>query len=140
MYIFKDDKYSRIDGVLFEIFCSVYKMCCKIDVNILVKFIDYFVILLKVMIDDYLNEVIILVGWRVGCEKLIFFCFFFGLVDLLGIVVVILKSILGEELMVVILDFWFILIFIGMLLLFSGIVMWVLVRSFIDLVWKWIMR
>lgn len=83
------------------------------------------------MIDQYLEEIIIFVGWRVGFEKLIFLCFFVGLVYLFGMVIVVQRSILGEEFLVVILDFWLIVIFIGMLLFFSGIVMWVLVRELV---------
>lgn len=139
-YIFKDDKHSRIDGALPEILRSVYKTCCKTDANISAKFIDYPATSLKTTIDDYSNEVIIPVGRRVGREKSIFLRPFLGLVDSPGIAVVTLKSIPGEELMAAILDSWPILIFIGMSLSLSGIVMWALVRSFIDLAWKRITR
>ena len=53
-------------------------------------------------------------------------------VDSPGITVIAQKSIPGEELMAAILDSWRILIFIGMSLSLSGIVMWALVRSVID--------
>lgn len=134
-YIFKDEKHSEIDGALPEILRSVYKTCCKTNAKISAKLIDY-PTSLKATIDDYSNEVIIPVGRRVGREESIYLHPFLGLVDSPGIAVVAQKSIPGEELMAAILDSWPILIFIGMSLSLSGIVMWALVRSFIDLTRK----
>ena len=71
-------------------------------------------------------------GRRVDREESIFLHPFLGLVDSPGIAVIAQKSIPGEELMAAILDSWPILIFIGMSLSLSGIVMWALVRSVID--------
>ena len=130
-YIFKDEKPSEIDGALPEILRSVYKACCKTNAKISAKLIDY-PTSLKTTIDDNSNEVIIPVGRRVGREESIFLHPFLGLVDSPGIAVIAQKSIPGEELMAAILDSWPILIFIGMSLSLSGIVMWALVRSVID--------
>ena len=126
-YIFKDDKHNEIDGALPEILRSVYKTCCKTNAIISAKLIDYPAESLKETIDDHSNEVIIPVGRRVGLEKSIFLRPFLGLVDSPGVAVVAQKSIPGEDLMAAILDSWPILIFIGMSLSLSGIVMWALV-------------
>ena len=134
-YIFKDDKNSEIDGALPEILRSVYKTCCKTNAKISAKLIDY-PTSLKATIDNHSDQVIIPVGRRIGREKSIFLRPFLGLVDSPGIAVVAQKSIPGVELMAAILDSWPILIFIGMSLSLSGIVMWALVRSFIDLARK----
>ena len=134
-YVFKDEKHSEIDGALPEILRSVYKTCCKTNAKISAKLIDH-PASLKATIEDYRNDVIIPVGRRVGREESIFLHPFLGLVDSPGIAVIVQKSIPGEELMAAILDSWPILIFIGTSLSLSGIVMWALVRSFIDLVGK----
>lgn len=131
-YSFKDEEHNEMDGALPEILRSVYKACCNTSAKISAKLNEY-PTSLKTAIDDYSNEVIIPVGRRVGREESIFLHPFLGLVDSPGIAVVAQKSIPGEELMAAILDSWPILIFIGMSLSLSGIVMWALVRSFIDL-------
>lgn len=129
-YIFRGAKDSEIDGALPEILRSVFKACCKTGASISAKRIKY-PRSLRTTIDDHPAEVIIPVGRRVGREESIFLRPFLGLIDSPGVAVVAQKSIPGEELMAAILDSWPILIFIGMSLSLSGIVMWVLVRDFI---------
>ena len=129
-YVFKGTEDSEISGALPEILRSVFKACCTSSASISAKLIEY-PRSLSAAINDHSTEVIIPVGRRAGREKSIFLRPFLGLIDSPGIAVIAQKSIPGEELMAAILDSWPILIFIGMSLSLSGIVMWALVRSFI---------
>ncbi|XP_022790215.1 uncharacterized protein LOC111329712 isoform X2 [Stylophora pistillata] len=124
-YVFMDKERGEISGALPEILRIVFKACCQKTPNISAKPIEY-PKSLKTTIDQYSEEIIIPVGRRVGLEKSIFLRPFVGSVDSPGMAVVVQRSIPGEELLAAILDSWPIMIFIGMSLSLSGIVMWVL--------------
>lgn len=130
-YIFKED--GEITGALPEILRKGFKACCGKSVKISEKLRMEYPKSLKIAINQYSNETIIPVGRRVGLEDSIFLRPFLGSIDSPGMAVVVQKSIPGEELLAAIFDSWPILIFIGMSLSLSGIVMWVLVRPFIRL-------
>lgn len=124
-YVFEDKERGEISGAIPEILRIVFKACCHKSPNISAKLIEY-PKSLKTTIDHYSEEIIIPVGRRVGLEKSIFLRPFVGSVHSPGMAIVVQRSIPGEELLAAILDSWPIVIFIGMSLSLSGIVMWAL--------------
>lgn len=129
-YVFEDKERGEISGAIPEILRIVFKACCHKSPNISAKLIEY-PKSLKTTIDHYSEEIIIPVGRRVGLEKSIFLRPFVGSVHSPGMAIVVQRSIPGEELLAAILDSWPIVIFIGMSLSLSGIVMWALVRELV---------
>ena len=127
-YVYKDERDSTIKGALPEILRTIFKKCCNRSANISAKRLEY-PISLRNTIYNHSHEVIIPVGRRIGREKSIFLRPFLGLIDSPGMAVVAQKTIPGEELVAAIFDSWPILIFIGMSVSLSAIVMWVLVRA-----------
>ena len=127
-YIYRDQRDSRVTGVLLEILHESFKACCKSRAIVSAKRLEY-PASLKDTIQNHPQEVIIPVGRRTSYRESIFLRPFLGLIDSPGIAVVAQKSIPGEELVAAIYDSWPILIFIGMSVSLSAIVMWALVRS-----------
>ena len=127
-YVFKDERDSSIKGALPEILRSIFKACCKTTPNISPELLEY-PESLRTTIQNHTHEVIIPVGRRLGHQKSIFLRPFLGLIDSPGMAVVVQKTIPGEELLAAIFGSWPILIFIGMSVSLSAIVMWVLVSA-----------
>ena len=127
-YIYKNERDSSIKGALPEILRTIFKACCKTSANISAKRLEY-PVLLRNTIQDHSHEVIIPVGRRIGREESMFLRPFLGLIDSPGMAVLVQKTIPGEELVAAIFNSWPILIFIGVSVSLSAIVMWVLVRA-----------
>lgn len=127
-YIYKGERENTVDGALPEILRSIFKICCKAGTKISAEVVEY-PASLRIMIQTHSSDVIIPVGRRIGWQESIFLRPFLGLIDSPGMAVVAQKTIPGEELLAAILDSWPILIFIGISISLSAIVIWVVVSA-----------
>ena len=127
-YIYKGERENTVDGALPEILRSIFKICCKAGTKISAEVVEY-PASLRIMIQTHSSDVIIPVGRRIGWQESIFLRPFLGLIDSPGMAVVAQKTIPGEELLAAILNSWPILIFIGISISLSAIVIWVVVSA-----------
>ena len=130
-YIFKDQVKSEtfVNGALPNILRSALEACCKKGANISFAESIEFPVSLRHVIENQSLDIILPVGRRLARAESVFLRPFLGLVESPGMAVVLKKSISGADLLTAIFDSWPIVVFIGMCLLLSGIIIWVLVRS-----------